>query len=583
MFANIVVVFLLGIAPALAIWPVPTNITTGNSTLWVAHDIMVTYNGGILPWVSGYSARDSSFSSKDIVTKAVSRAMGNVLEKNFVPWKLYARNQLQSTEPSSSEQKTMISRLEIQQTAPDGNGTWKPQLAGKMDESYSLSVDLQGVAKLTASSAVGVLRGLETFTQLFYKHSSSGAIYTTKAPVDITDAPKFPHRGILMDVARNWYPIENIFRTLDAMSWSKLNRLHIHVTDSQSWPLEIPSMPELSEKGAYGKGLTYSPADIAEIQTYAIYRGVEVIFEIDTPGHIGIIAESHPDVITGWGSAPWTTYCAEPPCGQFRLNDSCVDDFLDKLMDDLMPRLSPYTAYFHTGGDEVNFQEYLLDPSVGTNDSAVIVPLLQAFTDKNHARVRKEGLAPIVWEEIPKNYNVTISDDVVVQSWLGGDAVKWLTSNGHQVIDSNYNYWYLDCGRGAWLNFGNGDAFDAYYPFNDWCGPTKSWQLVYQHDPIANLTEEEAKLVLGGEVAVWSETIDETNIDTVIWPRASAMGEVLWSGRYDAAGQNRSQLEASPRLNELRERMVARGVRAAPIQMVFCQQGMNASACEFPM
>lgn len=140
------------------------------------------------------------------------------------------------------------------------------------------------------------------------------------------------------------------------------------------------------------------------------------------------------------------------------------------------------------------------------------------------------------------------------------------------------NLQYLDCGRGQWLNFDNGAAFDQFYPFNDWCGPTKSWQLIYSHDPVANIAKEAAKNVVGGEVAVWSETIDTTNLDVLVWPRASAAGEVLWSGRQDAAGQNRSQYDASPRLAEMRERMVARGVRAAPVQMIFCTQG-NATEC----
>ena len=86
-------------------------------------------------------------------------------------------------------------------------------------------------------------------------------------------------------------------------------------------------------------------------------------------------------------------------------------------------------------------------------------------------------------------------------------------------------------------------------------------------------------MVLGGEVGAWAETIDEVNLDSILWPRSSAAGEVLWSGRLDAAGQNRTQLEAAPRLAEFRERMLARGVRADPIQMVFCTQGGDPNKC----
>ena len=112
----------------------------------------------------------------------------------------------------------------------------------------------------------------------------------------------------------------------------------------------------------------------------------------------------------------------------------------------------------------------------------------------------------------------------------------------------------------------------------------KNWKLIYQHDPLTNLSEDEAKNVLGGEVAVWSETIDPVNMDSIIWPRAGAAAEVLWSGRIDpATGQNRSQLDAAPRLNEMRERMVARGVRSSRIQMPWCSQAENATECSYPV
>lgn len=140
---------------------------------------------------------------------------------------------------------------------------------------------------------------------------------------------------------------------------------------------------------------------------------------------------------------------------------------------------------------------------------------------------------------------------------------------------------YLDCGRGQWVTFNN-DIFESGYPFNDWCGPTKSWELVYSHDPRAGLNATAAKNVLGGEVALWSETIDPTNLDTLAWPRAAAAAEVLWSGRTDASGTNRSQVDAAPRLNSQRQRLVARGINAAPIQMEWCTMYPNATGCAQP-
>ncbi|KAI2628980.1 glycoside hydrolase superfamily [Xylaria nigripes] len=566
--------WLLISTPVLAIWPAPSSISTGNSTLWIQSKLAVTYNGKHLPWNFGYEPQGPNSTSTEIVRGGVARAMNNIVKNNFVPWMLYDRMALETTEPSSSSRKDFITQLEITQKKADTPETFKPQ-DGEVDESYSLSVDEDGKAAIEAVSSTGVLRALESFSQLFFEHSHGSMYYTKSAPISITDEPAYEHRGVMLDVARSYLPIEAILRTIDALAYNKMNRIHIHATDSQSWPLEVPSIPELHEKGAYARGKSYSPCDLEKIQQYAVNRGIQPIIEIDTPGHIGIVALSHPDLIAGWESAPWSAYCAEPPCGQFRLNEPKVDPFLDKLMEDVLPRVSPYSSYFHTGGDEVNFNMYNLDPGVKSNDSAVIVPLLQKFIDKHHARVRKAGLVPMVWEEIPASYNVSIGKDVLIQSWLGEAAIVSLTAKGYKVITSDSNYFYLDCGRGQWLNFAPADA-PGFTPFLDWCNPYKNWRLIYSYDPRANLTAEQAKLVIGGELGAWSETIDDATIDDILWPRVSAGSEVLWS-----SPKIRDQLNAAPRLAEFRERLIARGIKSGTVHMPFCTQGMNASTCQF--
>ncbi|KAK4129529.1 glycoside hydrolase family 20 protein [Parathielavia appendiculata] len=596
---------LIALQPVAAIWPAPQSFTNGSSVLYLHQNIEVTYNGAFVCWFSPsesphhvcleeglntehfvyqqipytYGYVPYQLTSKEVVQAGVSRALAGIFNSQFVPWKLHKPNT--QWEPDLSKGQNWLKTLQITQTSEDQPSTFKP-LAGEVDESYNLTVSTEGDVKLAAVSSIGVLRGLETFTQLFYQHSAGTFWYTPYAPVSIQDAPKFQHRGVMLDTARHFFPVSDILRTIDAMAWNKMNRLHVHVTDSQSWPLVLPSMPEVSEKGAYHPSQTYSPADIDNIQKYGVARGVEVYFEIDMPGHIGVVSLSHPELIVAYNLQPYYWWCAQPPCGAFKLNNTAVDAFLEKLFDDLLPRLAPYTAYFHTGGDELNKNDSMLDEGIRSNSSEVLQPLLQKFIDLQHARVREAGLTPIVWEEIPLEWNVTMAPDTVVQSWLGGNSVKTLTGKGFKVIDSNYNFWYLDCGRGQWLNWANGAAFQLGYPFNDWCNPAKNWRLIYSHDPTANLTANEAALVLGGEVAVWSETIDAANLDTLLWPRASAAGEVLWSGRIDSqTGQNRSQMDAAPRLNEFRERMVLRGVRSSPVQMTFCTQG-SPEECEYP-
>ncbi len=168
---------------------------------------------------------------------------------------------------------------------------------------------------------------------------------------------------------------------------------------------------------------------------------------------------SHPELIVAYDAFPYFWWCAEPPCGALKLNNSAVDAFLEKLFADLLPRVSPYAAYFHTGGDELTRTTHS-GQGRRSNDPTVLQPLVQAFIDANHGRIRKAGLAPMVWEEIPLTWNVTLGDDVVVQTWLGDASVKTLTSNGRKVIDSNYNFWVSlsifssDLGQNPWIRKG---------------------------------------------------------------------------------------------------------------------------------
>lgn len=366
-----------------------------------------------------------------MVVGAISRTLHNIFSASFVPWMLHARNA--SFEPGPNTAVTWIESLEITQATADGDT--------KTDESYNLTLSATGRGKLSAATTIGVLRGLETFSQLFYQHSNGTSWYTPYAPVAIRDAPKFSHRGLLLDVARSFYPVSTLLRVIDGLAYNKMNKFHIHATDSQAWPLVIASMPEVAQKGAYRPDYTYSPEDVQEMQVYGAQRGVEVYFEIDMPGHIGSVAWSHPELIVAFDGAPYYYWCAEPPCGAFKLNDSAVDDFLGRLFDDLLPRLAPYSAYFHMGGDELNANDSAIDPGIGTNATAVLQPLLQKFIDTQHGRVRAHGLTPMTWEEIPLTWNVSIGKDTVVQTWLGASSVKTLTAAGTKIIDSDYNYW----------------------------------------------------------------------------------------------------------------------------------------------
>jgi hexosaminidase len=354
-----------------------------------------------------------------------------------VPWKFHPRNS--KFEPSTTG-KQFIKHITLSLNTTDSPNVLKP-LAGEIDESYSLTLNPSGDVSIDAASSIGLVHGLTTFTQLFYKHSKGG-VYTPYAPVTIQDAPKFVHRGINMDVARNWFYISDIKRMIDAASYNKFNRFHLHITDGQSWPLEIPALPELSAKGAYRSDLTYNPAQLRDLQHYGALQGVEVYLEIDMPGHTSSIWYSNPELIASFNKQPnWDTYAAEPPSGTLKLNSTKVYDFLTTLFTDLLPRVSTYSAYFHTGGDEVNVNAYLNDETIASNDSKIIQPYMQKFVDHNHDLVRKAGLTPIVWEEMLLTWNVTMGKDVIVQTWQSDEAVAQTVAKGHKALVGNYNYW----------------------------------------------------------------------------------------------------------------------------------------------
>ncbi|KAL8636321.1 MAG: hypothetical protein Q9228_006272, partial [Teloschistes exilis] len=386
----------------------------GIDVVWLANNVAFRYaianettSPSKLSNATAPSVTLNSSSSYAIVEAAIQRARDRLFGDNLVPWKFHPRNS--NFEPNVTAPKVYISSVTIQQNRSDAISILKP-LDGEVNENYTLSITTSGAVVITAVSSIGVLRALDTFTQLFYKHSAlSDGIYCPCAPVSIVDAPKFPHRGLNMDVARDYYAPSDILHAIDALAWNKLNRLHLHVTDGQSWPLDITTLPELSKKGAYRSDLTYSPQDLAQIQEYGMYRGVEVIFEIDMPGHTSSIHWAYPDLITAYNIQPnWVEYANEPPSGSLKLNSSAVYDFLHSLWEDLLPRAATYSAYFHTGGDELNPNAYKLDETVRSNDTHVIQPLLQKFVDFNHGYVRAAGMAPMVWEEMLLVWNLTL-------------------------------------------------------------------------------------------------------------------------------------------------------------------------------
>lgn len=321
------------------------------------------------------------------------------------------------------------------------------KLDANVDESYVLEVPSKGgKATLSAKTWVGALRGLETFSQLVQTKDGKKGNKLVAHSVKITDAPTYGHRGILLDTARNFYPVKDILRTIDAQAFNKMNVLHWHATDSQSWPLYLKSHPELSKKAAYSPEEVYSTKDIKTIIQYGQSRGVRVILEIDMPAHTATIGESHPDYMICTDEF-WAAYSAEPPAGQ--LNPINKDAF--KLVKDIVKDATDLfpDSYYHTGGDEINTACWELDAGIQTytkENNITTKELWFQWTTDLLKYVTGLKKTPIIWED-PIRDGGSYPKNTVVQSWI--DPPSTYTKMGHNVIVTNFDYFYLDCGHGG--------------------------------------------------------------------------------------------------------------------------------------
>lgn len=468
-------------------------------------------------------------------------------------------------EPSLGERRAPANLIEIEIRDDFRELSQSPEL-------YKLLVQEDGGISILAASSVGVQHALITLSQLFYFHSLSHQAYTPYAPLVISDWPRFQHRGLNLDIARNEITADDVIRTLDAMSFNKLNRLHLHAADSQSWPLEIPTLPKLAHHGAYRIGQVWSAADLRRVQEHGHTRGIEVYLEIDMPGHTSSIFHSFPSLIVAYDQ-PLTNYSAsEPPSGQLSLNDTRVSDFVGTLLVDILQRSSPYTSLFHLGGDELNTKVYELDPTINSSSKDVIQPLLQKFYHHALSFVKNFSVEPVFWEEAVLEWDVDLPRNTIIQVWRSPEALEAVVARGFRALFGSASHWYLDCGYGSFLDPSQSeDQESAKPPYLDWCSPYKNWRQIYAYDPLAKIAEDSISLVIGGEVHLWTELTDSISLDGKLWPRAAAAAEILWKGPGTVTES------VTSRLAEMRERLVKQGIQASMVQMQWCL--MNPGQC----
>ncbi|KAJ3729423.1 N-acetylhexosaminidase [Lentinula raphanica] len=526
-----------------ALWPLPTQLSTGTTSLVLASDFDID--------LSAISNPPQDL--LDAVSRTKSYLQTDQLEALDVD---RGASYAQSLQNASSLSSLSLSFDSGHSGDPTSISEEVADAIENRVEGYTLTVPEDGsAATIKANSTLGLFRGLTTFGQLWYDLNNT--TYTVEAPIAITDSPAYPYRGFMLDTARNFFPVSDILRTLDAMSWVKMTTFHWHMVDSQSFPLEVPEFPELSAKGAYGSSLVYSTDDVQNIISYAAARGIDVLPEIDTPGHTAIIAEAYPEHVACPGATPWATYANEPPAGQLRFASANTTNFTASLISSVSSRFPG--KYFSTGGDELNTECYAIDEPTQADLNATgntLEQALDSFTQSVQSVLVEDGKTPVVWEEMVLNFNLTLSNETIVMVWISSADAAAVAEKGFRLVQAPSDYFYLDCGAGGWV----GDSPST----NSWCDPFKTWQRAYTFDPIANMTDAQAKLVIGGEHLLWTEQSHASNLDPIVWPRAAASAELFWSG----PGGNVS--EALPRLHDVAFRMSQRGVGAIALQPLWC-------------
>ena len=458
--------------------------------------------------------------------------------------------------PVNPQKQTLnpVHEIHLVITAATGskNHSHHPLPSTTEEESYQIQVDLEANSNIEvqAKTVFGIVRGLESLAQLFEFGWTDTEPNTKKAdkfpvhiirstPLFVADVPTYPYRGLMIDTARHYLPLSLILDNLNVMTMNKFNVLHWHMTDSQSWPFQSTTYPELSAKGAWSPHAVYSHTDVQTVIHEAYLRGIRVIPEFDLPGHSQILVKSHPELMSNCGGAK-----GEP------LNPTLpeVYDFVGALYQEVAA-LFP-DSFMHIGGDEVNLDCWKQDPAISgwgaAHGMATANELLNYFESILTDIVASCDKTPIAWQEL-LNEGVDLPPGTVIDVWKGFDTktIENATKRNYPVIISGC--WYLD-------HLGD------------------NWKKYYDCEPLAfNGTQAQKDLIMGGHASMWGEHVDATNFMARVWPRASAVAERLWSGSLPQAYHDVLSKTITERIVSFRCFMMLRGVSAQPIQPGACR------------
>jgi hexosaminidase len=417
-------------------------------------------------------------------------------------------------------------------------------------EGYRLKTTASGTT-LTANKPAGIFYGVQTLLQLLPKEIASvkkqdQAVRWAIPPVTIEDHPRFGWRGLMLDVSRHFFTVAEVKDYIDQMVKYKFNLLHLHLTDDQGWRIEIKSLPKLTEVGAWrveragtfgslskpnpGEPATYggfyTHEDIKELVKYAAERFVNILPEIDVPGHSLAAIASYPELSCTPGEyyvSPGDRFMIWPGGGQhfYGILDNTVCpanekayDFLDKVFTEVA-QLFPF-PYIHMGGDETarNFWEKndQIKALMQKENLKNLDEVQSYFVKKVEKIISSKGKKMIGWDEILQG---GLAPNAAVMSWRGAKGGIEAAKMGHEVVMSPNDFVYIDLMQG--------DA--AIEP------PVYSsirLKKTFLFEPVPEGVDD--KLVKGGQANLWTEQVyNMRHAQYMTWPRGFAVAEALWS------------------------------------------------------
>ena len=448
-----------------------------------------TFVNTLLPQPAHLSTGAGSLPWTDTLTVGVPHFHDQRLDDSI------ARSLEQLERKTGAHRQRSISASSTSTLVIDVDGAGEAIQSLDENESYTLTVTSSN-ATIHAATVVGAMRGLATLLQLI---QTDGKTFFVPA-VAIGDSPRFRWRGLMIDVGRHFEPIAVIKRNLDAMAAVKLNVFHWHLTEDQGFRIESKLYPELTANGS--DGLYYTQEEAKDIVAYARARGIRVVPEFDMPGHTRAWLVGRPDLSSDPG--PYTIR------REFGVEAVAMDPTKEstyQLLDAFIGEMATIfpDPYLHLGGDEAPGTQWKNNAHVTAfmreHNFKTTEELQTYFSQRVLEVAKKHGKHMVGWDEI---LTPTLPTDAIIHSWRGAKSLYDAAQRGYQGILSQP--YYLD--------------------------GMKSAEEHYLADPLpasSTLTPEQRKFVLGGEVCMWGEHINQLSIDSRIWPRTAAVAERFWS------------------------------------------------------